>query len=133
MPPLESIASDARFITFPVTDGDSTRRPENMTPPPSDAGEVNWYRNMAKEERYFCRWRNLVGQGIAKLLDKPGQLLFVTLISCPITHCAVTEKEKYCLKSFPRGYWLFDHHKGPASNIRHDVYLLGEPSILAFY
>jgi len=73
MPPLESIAPNARFITFPVTDGDSTRRPDNMRPPPASAREVNWHRKMMMEEKYACRWRNLIGQGIAKLLDKPGQ------------------------------------------------------------
>jgi hypothetical protein len=71
---LETIAADARFLTFPVTDGDSSRRPENLKPPPVSAREVNWHRTMTMEEKYACRWRNLIGQGIAKLLEKPGDL-----------------------------------------------------------
>lgn len=76
MPPpsLESIAPDAQFITFTVTDGDSSRRPDNMKPPALSAREVNWHRTMTMEEKYACRWRNLIGQGIAKLLEKPGKL-----------------------------------------------------------
>ncbi|KAF8580273.1 hypothetical protein K439DRAFT_1637154 [Ramaria rubella] len=111
--PLESIAPDAHFITFPVTDGDVLRRPDNMKPPAPSAREVNWHRTMTMEEKYACRWRNLIGQGIAKLMNKP-------------------ENEKHCLQSFPEGYWMFDHNKGPISNIRHDLYLYGSKTAQRF-
>ncbi|KAF8526822.1 hypothetical protein JB92DRAFT_3140039 [Gautieria morchelliformis] len=114
MPPsIESIPPDALFITFPVSDGDCSRRPDNMIAPPISAREVNWHRTMTLEEKYACRWRNLIGQGIAKLLNMPDQ-------------------GKYCLQSFPVGYWMFDHNKGPIKNVRHDLYLYGSKTVLRF-
>lgn len=74
MPPaLETIAPDALFITFHKTDGDNSRRPDNMNPPSLSSRTVNWHRTMTMEEKYACRWRNLIGQGIAMLLNKPGE------------------------------------------------------------
>ncbi|KAF8511615.1 hypothetical protein BU17DRAFT_97032 [Hysterangium stoloniferum] len=110
---LEIIAADAVFITFPVSDGDASRRPDNLKEPSPSAREVNWHRTMKMDEKYFCRWRNLIGQGIAKLMNKPDQ-------------------EKHCIGCFPDGYWMFDHHKGPISNIRHDLYLFGSKTVLRF-
>ena len=83
MPPsgatLETIASDVVFIDFPVSDGDPSRRPDNMKQPSPSAKEVNWHKSMGMDEKYVCRWRNLIGQGIAKLMDKPSNFLSSTL------------------------------------------------------
>jgi Transcription-silencing protein, cryptic loci regulator Clr2 len=38
---------------------------------------------------------------------------------------AIIDGPEYVLKSFPAGYKLFDHHKGPAPDPRHDLYLFG--------
>jgi hypothetical protein len=123
MSSLETISSNALFITFPVSDGDVSRRPDNMKEPSESASEVNWYRTMSMDEKYACRWRNIIGQGIAKLLNKPG-IVFVALLAF---HCLIfTEKEKYCLKNWPEGYCLLDHSKGARENPRHDLYLFGK-------
>ncbi|KIJ56198.1 hypothetical protein M422DRAFT_23536 [Sphaerobolus stellatus SS14] len=117
MPPvgaaLEVIAPDAIFLYFSVSDGDVSRRPDNMKQPSSSAKEVNWFRSMRMDEKYVCRWRNLIGQGIAMLMNKPN-------------------KEKYCLGSWPEGYWMFDHNKGAINAPRHDLYLFGSKLVLRF-
>ncbi|KAI0923919.1 hypothetical protein AcV5_009324 [Taiwanofungus camphoratus] len=39
---------------------------------------------------------------------------------------------KYVLKSFPQGYCMYDHNKGPATNPRHDPYLYGSRFVNRF-
>lgn len=40
--------------------------------------------------------------------------------------CSLSETKKYVLKSWPDGYQMYDHNKGPEGNPRHDLYLVGK-------
>lgn len=44
--------------------------------------------------------------------------------------CATLVGPTYVLRSWPAGYQMFDHNKGPASAPRHDAYLMGMSSRL---
>lgn len=100
------IPSNANVLHFQRTDGDSSLWPTNTTRIVDHEGQVNYMQHLDLDTPTALKWRLNVARAIA--IDK-----------------GMSENEEYVLAGWPEGYRLFDHHKGPAQNARHDVYLFG--------
>jgi hypothetical protein len=76
-------ASKYEMLSFPRTDGDSSRRPPNVDPTVRN-GEVNYHRVVGLEEGVSVSWRAKVGAAIAKIRGMEGiEMLYYTYsISC---------------------------------------------------
>ncbi|KAF8216578.1 hypothetical protein K438DRAFT_1703576 [Mycena galopus ATCC 62051] len=101
------------YIDFPRTDGDSSLWPTNNTRVVDHEGCVNFMQPVGMDEPLSIKWRVGVGDAISVALKLPGD-------------------HNYVLRDFPPNYRMFDHHKGPASAPRHDVYLFGSDSKARF-
>ncbi|KAF5361973.1 hypothetical protein D9756_002341 [Leucocoprinus leucothites] len=96
------------FLQFPRSDGNEARWPTNTTRIVDSEGQVNFMELLDAEESGQARkWRAGVGKAIAAKLEMQG------------------DSNNYVLQSWPAGYQMYDHHKGPAGNPRHDIYLYG--------
>ncbi|KXN87418.1 Cryptic loci regulator 2 [Leucoagaricus sp. SymC.cos] len=96
------------YLDFPRSDGDATKWPTNTTRVVDGEGQVNFMEFLDIEESGQVRkWRASVGKAIATKLEMQGDV------------------NNYVLRSWPRGYRMYDHHKGPVGNPRHDLYLYG--------
>ncbi|KAG6890321.1 hypothetical protein C0995_009528 [Termitomyces sp. Mi166 len=94
------------FFDFERSDGNPSRWPPNTTRIVDSSGEVNYMQPLTLEHPQSMRWRLGVAQGIAAATGMPAS-------------------PSYILRNWPTGYAFFDHHKGPADNPRHDLYLYG--------
>lgn len=114
------------FLDFPRSDGDVTKWPTNTTRIVDAEGQVNYMELLDVDASGHARkWRASVGKAIATKLGMPGDRKYTVLSSDPVSHCP-NPANNYVLRDWPRGYRLYDHHKGPESNPRHDLYLYGE-------
>ncbi|KAF9466099.1 hypothetical protein BDZ94DRAFT_1158717 [Collybia nuda] len=101
-----SVPENATFLEFERSDGDRRTWPTNTTPIVDSEGHVNFMQPVDLESSSAIRWRIGAGQGAAVALERPAG-------------------PNYVLKDWPEGYRLFDHHKGPEANPRHDLYMFG--------
>ncbi|KAJ3565793.1 hypothetical protein NP233_g7419 [Leucocoprinus birnbaumii] len=95
------------FLDFPRSDGDPSRWPTNTTRVVDSDKQVNFMEALDIEGSGQARkWRAAVGRAVASKLG-------------------MQDSDKYVLRGWPAGYQMYDHHKGPAGNPRHDLYLYG--------
>ncbi|KAF9454321.1 hypothetical protein P691DRAFT_717785 [Macrolepiota fuliginosa MF-IS2] len=100
---------DTVFLDFPRSDGDDTKWPTNTIRVVDAEGQVNFMELVDIDASAQARkWRATVGKAIALKMEMPG------------------DSNNYVLRDWPHNYRLYDHHKGPAHNPRHDLYLYGE-------
>ncbi|CCM01806.1 uncharacterized protein FIBRA_03873 [Fibroporia radiculosa] len=109
----KSIPDDATWIEFPRSDGDASLLPTNTERIVDAEGCVNFMRPVLIDEGAAATWRIGIGAHLAKRMGLP-------------------EGPKYVLKSFPTGYHMYDHNKGPAAAPRHDLYLCGSRNVNRF-
>ncbi len=125
-PGNHTIPDNPHWIEFPRTDGSTAHLPKNTTKIVDSEGQVNYMRPVAMDESLAIMWRVAVGTAMAARMNMPSELLSV---GCP-SPSLMSSKEgpNYVLKSFPKGYQLYDHNKGPVNAPRHDPYLCGTSS-----
>lgn len=69
------------------------------------------------------------GEFLQVLLLRKLSICQVRSVACcfvEILTLRIVEGPSYVLKSFPENYAMYDHHKGPQNDPRHDIYLYGE-------
>ena len=115
------------YIDFPLSDGDSAQWPVNTTRVVDNESHVNFMRPVPIDESLCVKWRCEVGASLAVQLNKPGMYFFQRRRRRLGTYHRVHRLAgpSYVLRGWPEGYQMFDHNKGPASNPRHDAYLIG--------
>ncbi|KAF8239404.1 hypothetical protein L208DRAFT_1237893 [Tricholoma matsutake] len=105
-----SLPESSHFLEFQRSDGDPRTWPSHTTRSIDSDGHVNFMQYVDIDASYAVRWRVAAGKAAAAALELPTG-------------------PNYVLKSWPDGYRLYDHHKGPADNPRHDLYLFGPPKV----
>ncbi|OBZ73936.1 hypothetical protein A0H81_05869 [Grifola frondosa] len=105
--------SNPTWLEFPRTDGDASILPTNTQKIVDHDGHVNFMRPVGLDESTSINWRVGVATQLAKRMNLP-------------------EGPKYVLKTFPEGYHMYDHNKGPQSAPRHDPYLCGSVNVNRF-
>jgi len=108
-----TLPDNPTWIEFPRSDGDAAVLPTNTERVVDHEGHVNFMRPIGLAESTSNNWRIVIGGEIAKRMG-------------------LAEGPSYVLKSFPDGYQLYDHNKGPASSPRHDPYLCGSKNVNRF-
>ncbi|KLO17957.1 hypothetical protein SCHPADRAFT_913375 [Schizopora paradoxa] len=103
------------WITFEDTDGDVRRWPTNTNPVLDSDGHVNYMLPLDVDHSASIKWRLICGASIAEMLNYKDH-----------------QTKKYVLKSWPNGYQMYDHNKGPVANPRHDLYLVGSEHVARF-
>ena len=73
------IPSNAHFLDFERSDGDSSRWPSDITQIIDGEGQVNFMKPVGLDETPAVKWRLGVAQGLAIALKLPG----IALISVP--------------------------------------------------
>ena len=68
-----AIPSDAVFLEFERSDGQSSHWPRNTTQEVDEEGQVNFMRPMGDDESTAILWRKTVGGYVAKILGKQGR------------------------------------------------------------
>ncbi|KAK7061027.1 hypothetical protein VNI00_000762 [Paramarasmius palmivorus] len=101
------------YKEFERSDGDSSTWPVYTERIVDSNGHVNYMQYLDLEQAASKKWRSTVGQAVAKALKWP-------------------EGHHYVLKDWPANYRMYDHHKGPADNPRHDIYLFGPKTLPKF-
>ncbi|KIY70576.1 hypothetical protein CYLTODRAFT_487988 [Cylindrobasidium torrendii FP15055 ss-10] len=91
---------------FSRADGQRSQWPTNTTEIVDGEGHVNFMKPVGIDEAPAIRWRKELACALAK-------------------HRGLPEGDSYVLDNWPEGYAFFDHHKGPKSKPRHDLYLYG--------
>lgn len=104
------LPENPQWLEFPRSDGDESTWPSKTQRIVED-GEVNFMKYCHIDEPVCKRYRVAVGDAVARAMELPE-----------------IEGRPYVLKDWPRGYRMFDHHKGPANAPRHDMYLFGSTS-----
>ncbi|RDX48172.1 hypothetical protein OH76DRAFT_1405089 [Lentinus brumalis] len=112
-PGNHTIPDNPHWIEFPRTDGSTAHLPKNTTKIVDSEGQVNYMRPVAMDESLAIMWRVAVGTAMAARMNMP-------------------KGPNYVLKSFPKGYQLYDHNKGPVNAPRHDPYLCGSINVNRF-
>ncbi|KAF8892256.1 hypothetical protein BD779DRAFT_1511858 [Infundibulicybe gibba] len=102
------LSANPSFLDFSNSDGNSTLWPTNTTRTVDHEGHVNFMQHIDLDNATVMKWRSLAGKAVALELGMP-------------------EGPDYVFRDWPQGYRMYDHHKGPAANPRHDVYLFGSP------
>ncbi|EKM50468.1 uncharacterized protein PHACADRAFT_263777 [Phanerochaete carnosa HHB-10118-sp] len=100
------------WVEIPRSDGDSSLWPKN-TEKKVVSGEVNFMHPVTLDESLSVHWRKELGPRVAAALGLPSG-------------------PTYVLKEWPAEYRMFDHHKGPEKNPRHDAYLHGSKNVGRF-
>ncbi|CDO69634.1 hypothetical protein BN946_scf184851.g22 [Trametes cinnabarina] len=108
-----TIPENPTWLEFPRSDGDPSVLPRNTKQVVDSEGQVNFMRPVPLDESLAIGWRVSVGAALAVRMGLP-------------------EGPKYVLKSFPEGYQLYDHNKGPVKAPRHDPYLCGSVNVNRF-
>ncbi|KAI8996440.1 hypothetical protein BD414DRAFT_477969 [Trametes punicea] len=108
-----TLPENPTWVEFPRSDGDPSVLPKNTKQVVDSEGQVNFMRPVPLDESLAVGWRVAVGAQLAIRMGLP-------------------EGPKYVLKSFPEGYQLYDHNKGPVKNPRHDPYLCGSIHVNRF-
>lgn len=118
------LPENVSWIDFPRTDGDARLGPPNTTRVVDSDGHVNFMQFLELDAYTPLKWRISAGKAISLELGMPGELYYSLeelLINC------IAVGPNYVLRAWPDGYRMFDHHKGPQNNPRHDIYLFGIP------
>ena len=123
-------ASTSKFIVIEATDADPSRWPENTVSRADAEGNVNFMRPVPVQHEVALKWRVVIGQALAKMLNYPdagakrhSHRLIESLLRI------VGIDSTWVLKEWPTHYHLYDHNKGqPGGAVRHDLYLIGELS-----
>ncbi|KZP25538.1 hypothetical protein FIBSPDRAFT_783082 [Athelia psychrophila] len=100
------IPPNPKWVEFESSDGDESLWPTNTTEVVDREGHVNYMRPAVLDEALSIKWRVEVARGVAKLANWDPE-------------------PAYVLKTWPTGYQMFDHNKGPRDSPRHDAYLMG--------
>ncbi|KAI9064803.1 hypothetical protein FKP32DRAFT_1757175 [Trametes sanguinea] len=108
-----TLPDNPSWLEFPRSDGDPSALPKNTKQVVDSDGQVNFMRPVPLDESLAIGWRVSVGAALATRMGLP-------------------EGPKYVLKSFPEGYQLYDHNKGPVKAPRHDPYLCGSIHVNRF-
>ncbi|OSD04794.1 hypothetical protein PYCCODRAFT_1406971 [Trametes coccinea BRFM310] len=108
-----TLPDNLSWLEFPRSDGDPSVLPKNTKQVVDSDGQVNFMRPVPLDESLAIGWRVSVGAALATRMGLP-------------------EGPKYVLKSFPEGYQLYDHNKGPVKAPRHDPYLCGSIHVNRF-
>ncbi|KAI0654041.1 hypothetical protein C8Q70DRAFT_1142512 [Cubamyces menziesii] len=108
-----TLPANPTWIEFPRSDGDANILPKNTKQIVDSDGQVNFMRPVPLDEALAIGWRVSVGTQLAIRMGLP-------------------EGPSYVLKSFPEGYQLYDHNKGPVKAPRHDPYLCGSIHVNRF-
>ncbi|KAH6915929.1 hypothetical protein BKA70DRAFT_1556492 [Coprinopsis sp. MPI-PUGE-AT-0042] len=103
------LPSDAVYIEFPRSDGQTSKWPKNTTRIIESDGMVNYNEYVPLDHPTSQKWRKDVGMMIALDQDMPNP-------------------EKVVLRDWPANYRMFIHNKGPPNRPRQDVYLYGSQS-----
>lgn len=116
------------FLDFPRSDGDETKWPTNTTRIVDADGQVNFMELLDIDQSGQVRkWRASVGKAIATKLEMQGDRECIAYARfMPQIFNPPLAANNYVLRDWPRGYRMYDHHKGPEANPRHDLYLYGE-------
>ena len=122
-----TLPENPHFLEFERSDGDSRGWPTNTVCSIDGDGHVNFMQYVDIDAPAAVRWRVAAGQGAAIALELPGAscVLHLYLIYTSLICCLFSVGPNYVLKSWPDSYRLYDHHKGPQDNPRHDLYLFG--------
>ncbi|KAI0348990.1 hypothetical protein OH77DRAFT_1526002 [Trametes cingulata] len=110
---LHTLLKNPTWLEFPCSDGDPSILPKNMKQVVDSEGQVNFMCPIPLDESLAIGWRVSVGAALAICMGLP-------------------EGPKYVLKSFPEGYQLYNHNKGPVKVPRHDPYLCGSVNVNRF-
>ncbi|KAL1944984.1 hypothetical protein VTO73DRAFT_2604 [Trametes versicolor] len=108
-----TLPENPEWLEFEQSDGNSSNLPKNTKQVVDGEGQVNFMRPVPLDEGLAIGWRVAVGAQLAIRMGLP-------------------EGRKYVLKSFPDGYQLYDHNKGPVKAPRHDPYLCGSSHVNRF-
>ncbi|KAI0358030.1 hypothetical protein OH77DRAFT_1421305 [Trametes cingulata] len=108
-----TLPDNPEWLEFPRSDGDPSVLPKNTKQVVDSEGQVNFMRPVPLDESLAIGWRVSVGAQLAVRMGLPEGL-------------------QYVLKSFPEGYQLYDHNKGPVRAPRHDPYLCGSVHVNRF-
>ncbi|KAI0369154.1 hypothetical protein BV20DRAFT_968342 [Pilatotrama ljubarskyi] len=108
-----TLPDNPEWLEFPRSDGDPSALPKNTKQIVDSEGQVNFMRPVPLDESLAIGWRVSVGAQLAVRMGLP-------------------EGRQYVLKSFPEGYQLYDHNKGPVKAPRHDPYLCGSIHVNRF-
>lgn len=111
-------------LDFPRSDGDSSLWPSNTRRIVDQEGQVNYMHPMELDDPLCIKWREELGRLVAERTGLPGQW---NAKSCSATFIRLMSSAgpKYILSSWPEGYKMFMHYKGPQDNPRADKYLFG--------
>jgi len=122
--PNIAFKSSTVFLDFPRSDGDSSVRPTNIIYSVDTEGQVNFHEPLDVEgSGHAKKWRAAIGKAVATKLEMQGDCMPYILPSDRPDF--ILAGNNYVLRSWPAGYQMYDHHKGPAVNPRHDLYLYG--------
>ncbi|KAH9852646.1 hypothetical protein C2E23DRAFT_824673 [Lenzites betulinus] len=108
-----TLPENPEWIEFPRSDGNYALLPKNTEQVVDGDGHVNYMRPVGLEESQAILWRVAVGSQLAVRMGLPAG-------------------RNYVLKTWPEGYQLYDHNKGPLKAPRHDPYLCGSVSVNRF-
>ncbi|KAF9650140.1 hypothetical protein BDM02DRAFT_3185686 [Thelephora ganbajun] len=100
-------------LGFSRTDGDSSLWPSNTRRIVDREGQVNYMHPLESDDPQCIRWREDLGRLVAEKIGLPAG-------------------PKYTLGSWPGGYKMFVHYKGPQDNPRTDKYLFGSTLVKRF-
>ena len=114
------------FVDFPSSDGNPSLWPKTTTKVVDSDGHVNFMDPVPLDHSISIKWRVQVGDAVGLSLNWDSESSYILSSPARIDVCVV-EGKNYVLSSFPAGYQMFDHHKGPENKPRHDVYLIGQP------
>lgn len=123
-----ALPANPAWIEFERTDGDQSQWPQNTTKNVDREGHVNYMRVSPVDDPLCIKWRVEVGKALGSLMELAGKFhnCDEPFVSDLISYDLSTEGQDYVLKSWPQGYQMFDHNKGPEGAPRHDAYLMGE-------
>jgi hypothetical protein len=119
------LPANPSWVEFPRSDGNENNWPQNTTRVVDNEGQVNFMRPVPLDEAGpSMKWRTDIASSLARALNWAGMF-------CISNHSSIRLMQpsagpSYVLKDWPKGYRMFDHHKGPQDNPRHDLYLMGE-------
>ncbi|OCH85503.1 hypothetical protein OBBRIDRAFT_798107 [Obba rivulosa] len=107
------LPNNPTWIEFPRSDGDERTWPKNTTRVVDHEGHVNYMQPTDLDERVAINWRTNVAAKVASSMGLP-------------------DGQQYVLKTWPAGYHMYVHLKGPEANPRTDVYLFGSQFVQRF-
>ena len=71
LPKQGTLPSNPRWLVIEATDGDPSRWPKNTVSNPDAEGNVNFMDPVSVEDGAAIKWRLVIGQALAEMLDYP--------------------------------------------------------------